>query len=273
MSDAEPNAALPAYDDFLREESSRWRKQLLGWSLVVVLVLACTGGTGLLDGGRLIQGIPSILRLAGEMLPPDFHNAADWIKPLLQTFLMSVAGTVLALALSLPLGCLAASNIAPNRAVYWGARGILNALRGMPELILGVFFVAAVGFGVLPGVLALGLHSAGMVGKFFAEAMEHVDPGPVEAVRSTGASRLQVITHGILPQVLPRMADVAIYRWEYHFRSSTVMGIVGAGGIGFELLASLRLMQYREVGAILIVVLVMVCLIDAFSANLRGRFR
>jgi phosphonate transport system permease protein len=268
-----PEAALPAYDEFLREESSRWKRRLFGWTLLGVLVLSFTGGTGLLDVRRLADGVPSILRLAGEMFPPDFRNAADWIKPLLQTFLMSVAGTVLALALSLPLGCLAASNIAPNRAVYWGARGILNVLRGMPELILGVFFVAAVGFGVLPGVLALGLHSAGMVGKFFAEVMEHVDPGPVEAVRSTGASRLQEITHGILPQVLPRMADVAIYRWEYHFRSSTVMGIVGAGGIGFELLASLRLMQYREVGAILIVVLVMVCLIDSLSAHLRRRFR
>jgi phosphonate transport system permease protein len=266
-------AALPSYDDFLREESSRWRRQLLGWTVIVGVVVACTGGTGLLDARRMILGIPSILRLAGEMLPPDFHNAADWIKPLFQTLLMSVAGTVVALVLALPLGCLAANNVAPNRAVYWTARGLLNALRGVPELILGIVFVAAVGFGVLPGVLALGLHSAGMVGKFFAEAMEHVDPGPVEAVRSTGASRLQVVTHGILPQILPRMADVTIYRWEYHFRSSTVMGIVGAGGIGFELIASLRLMQYREVGGILLVVLVMVCVIDALSAHLRRRFQ
>src|SRR5581483_4442805 len=107
----------------------------------------------------------SIVRLAGEMFPPDFRHAADWVRPLLQTFLMSVAATVLALALSLPLGCRAARSIAANRAVYLGARGILDALRGMPELILGVFFVAAVDLGVLPGVLALGLHSAGMVGK------------------------------------------------------------------------------------------------------------
>ncbi|HLY09895.1 MAG TPA: phosphonate ABC transporter, permease protein PhnE [Planctomycetota bacterium] len=268
-----PPTAVPAYDAPLREEASRWRRRLGGAALVLLLVLACAGGTGLLDARRMLQGTPSIVRLAGEMMPPDFRNAADWIKPLFQTLIMSVAGTALALILSLPLGCLAASNVAPHRAVYWGARGVLNALRGIPELILGIFFVAAVGFGVLPGVLALGLHSAGMVGKFFAEAMEHVDPGPVEAVRSTGASRLQVVAHGILPQILPQMADVAVYRWEFNVRASTVMGIVGAGGIGFELIASLRLMQYREVGAILLVVLGMVCLIDGLSGLLRRRFR
>ena len=267
------DTAIPAYAEVLREESRRWKRQLLGSSPLLLLVLACAWGTGLLDARRLIQGVPSVARLAGEMLPPDFRNAMDWVKPLFQTVLMSVASTALALALSLPLGCLAASNVVPNRAVYWGARGILNALRGIPELILGIFFVAAVGFGVLPGVLALGLHSAGMVGKFFAEAMEHVDQGPVEAVRATGATPLQVVAHGILPQILPQMADVAIYRWELNFRASTVIGLVGAGGIGFELIASLRIMNYREVGAILIVVFVMVCLIDGLSALLRRRFR
>jgi phosphonate transport system permease protein len=268
-----PELTIPPYTGQLREEKRRWRRQFLVSVLILLIVLSCAGGTGILDGGRLLQGIPSIAKLAREMLPPDFHNAADWLRPLAQTLIMSVAGTALALALSLPLGCLAARNVAPNRAVYWCARGILNALRGIPELILGIFFVAAVGFGVLPGVLALGLHSAGMVGKFFAEAMEHVDPGPVEAVRSTGASPLQVVFHGILPQILPQMADVSIYRWELNFRSSTVIGLVGAGGIGFELIASLRLMQYQEVGAILIVVFALVCLIDGMSGALRRRFK
>jgi len=268
-----PESEVPPYAELLRLETRRWRTQLLGSTLVVLVVGSCAAGAGLLDVRRLWEGLPSIAKLAGEMLPPDFRNAADWVKPLFQTLVMSVAGTALALGLSLPLGCLAARNVAPNRAVYGCARGLLNALRGIPELILGIFFVAAVGFGVLPGVLALGLHSAGMVGKFFAEAMEHVDPGPVEAVRSTGATPLQVVFHGILPQILPQMADVSIYRWELNFRASTVIGLVGAGGIGFELIASLRIMQYREVGAILMVVLVMVCLIDATSAVLRRRFQ
>jgi phosphonate transport system permease protein len=260
-------------DELVGREKARWRRQLAGSLVVAGIVVACAAASGLLDGSRLVQGLPSIARLAGEILPPDFRNARDWIKPLGQTLVMSVAGTALAILLSLPLGCLAARSVTPSRAAYWIARGLLNALRGVPELILGIFFVAAVGFGVLPGVLALGLHSAGMVGKFFAEAMEHVDPGPVEAVRSTGATPLQVIVHGILPQILPQMADVSIYRWELNFRSSTVIGLVGAGGIGFELIASLRLMQYREVGAILLIVLVMVCLIDGLSGLLRRRFK
>ena len=104
-------------------------------------------------------------------------------------------------------------------------------------------------------------------------AIEHVDPGPVEAIRATGASPLQVIFHGIFPQVLPQMADVSMYRWELNFRSSTVMGMVGAGGIGFELIASLRIMQYQEVSAILLLILFMVCLIDSLSGLLRRRFQ
>lgn len=153
------------------------------------------------------------------------------------------------------------------------ARGILNGLRAIPELIMGIIFVAAVGFGALPGVLALGLHSIGMVGKFFAESIEHADTSPIEAARAAGATPLQVIMHGILPQVLPQMADVSIYRWEYNFRASTVIGMVGAGGIGFELMGLLRLMQYQDVFAILLVILVMVTIVDNLSGYLRKRFK
>jgi phosphonate transport system permease protein len=265
--------SIPSYSELLGEEARRKRRMFLGALAVLLVVLACAGATGLLDGPRILHGIPSIFRLGGEMLPPDFRNSGSWLRPLVMTLVMSVSGTALAVALAFPLGCLAARNISPHPAVYWLARGILNTLRGIPELILGIFFVAAVGFGVLPGVLALGLHSAGMVGKFFAETMEHVDPGPVEAVRSTGATPLQVVWHGILPQILPQMADVSVYRWEHNFRASTVIGLVGAGGIGFELIASLRLMQYQEVGAILIIILALICLIDALSAFLRRRFQ
>ena len=137
---------------------------------------------------------------------------------------------------------------------------------------MGIGFVAAVGFGALPGVLALGLHSVGMIGKLFSETIEHAHVAPVEAVRAAGASPVQVVVHGILPQVLPQFADIAMYRWEYNFRASTVMGMVGAGGIGLELMSSLRIMNYAEVAAILIVILAMVTVVDAFSTLLRRRF-
>ena len=143
----------------------------------------------------------------------------------------------------------------------------------MPEIILGILFVAVVGFGALPGVLALALHSMGMVAKFYAESIEHVDPKPLEAASAAGASRLQVITHAVLPQVLPQLSDITIYRWEYHFRASAVLGIVGAGGIGFELMAALRLIKYDEVSAILLSILACVLVVDAIGAALRRKLK
>jgi len=123
-----------------------------------------------------------------------------------------------------------------------------------------------VGFGALPGVLALGLHSIGMVGKFFAESIEHVDAKPIEAARAAGATPFQVIWHAILPQVMPQLE---IYRWEYNFRASTVLGAVGAGGIGFELIAALRILEYAQVAAILICILACVTVVDGLGAALR----
>jgi phosphonate transport system permease protein len=164
---------------------------------------------------------------------------------------------------------LSASNTSPHPVVYQSCRILLSALRSVPELIMGIIFVAAVGFGALPGVLALGLHSVGMVGKFYAEAIEHVDPKPLEAARAGGAGPFQVITHAVLPQVLPQLADITVYRWEYHFRASAVLGIVGAGGIGFELIAALRIIRYDQVSAILITILLCVIVVDGLGARLR----
>ena len=186
---------------------------------------------------------------------------------------MSIAGTALAVALSLPLGFLAARNTSPNKVIYQVSRVVLNTLRSIPELIMGIIFVAAVGFGMLPGVLALGLHSVGMVGKFFAEAIEHAHPAPIEATEASGATSMQVILHGVLPQVFPQFADVSMYRWEYNFRASTVMGMVGAGGIGTELVGSLRLLDYPQVSAVLLVILACVTVVDILSNMLRAKFR
>ncbi|PWB83498.1 MAG: phosphonate ABC transporter, permease protein PhnE, partial [Methylocystaceae bacterium] len=167
------------------------------------------------------------------------------------------------------LALLAARNTTPNLALYQAARFVLNVLRSIPELIMGIVFVAMVGFGALPGVLALGIHSIGMVGKFFAESIEHVDPRPIEAANATGATRLQVVWRAVLPQVLPQLADTAVYRWEYNFRASTVLGAVGAGGIGFELMAALRVLEYAQVSAILICILLCVTAVDGLGAAMR----
>jgi phosphonate transport system permease protein len=257
----------------LVEHGRARRRALVQIAGVLAVVLASAWYVDLLDVVTLANGVPAILTLAAESMPPDFSNAAGWWKPLVDTLAMSIAGTAVAVVLSFPLAFLAARNTSPHPVVFYAVRTILNALRSVPELIMGIIFVAAVGFGALPGVLALGLHSVGMVGKFFAEAIEHVDEAPVEAARGAGATRLQVLYHAVLPQVLPQFADVAIYRWEYNFRASTVMGMVGAGGIGFELMGALRIMQYREVCAVMLVILAMVTVVDAFSGSLRRKFK
>ncbi|MEL4896841.1 phosphonate ABC transporter, permease protein PhnE [Crocosphaera sp. Alani8] len=260
------------YDGVLRRQQRIWLELLVKISLVGAIVALSFVLVGLLDLERISQGIPDFFGMLAEMLPPDFTRAKDWIEPLIDTIAMSIAGTALAIALSLHIAFLAAKNTTPHPVGFWIARMILNITRAVPELILGIILVAAVGFGTLPGVLALGLHSVGMVGKFFAEAIEHTDEAPVEAARAVGANELQIIWHSILPQVFPQMADVAFYRWEYNFRASMVLGAVGAGGIGFEIIGALRLLKYEEVSALLIVVLLMVTLVDTLSNFLREKF-
>jgi phosphonate transport system permease protein len=260
-------------EEIIQRFQKQWKHSTGRLLLVLAVILVCSHYVGLLDLQRLSEGVPSIVSLGLESLPPDFSDWRNWVKPLLDTLAMSVAGTAMAIVLSLPLAFLAARNTTPHWMVYYPARGLLNLLRSIPELIMGIIFVAAVGFGPLPGVLALGLHSVGMVGKFFSESIEHAAEEPIEAVRSAGARPMQVILHGVMPQVLPQMIDVSIYRWEYNFRASTVMGMVGAGGIGFELIGSLRIMQYQDVSSILIVILVMVSIVDGLGTWLRGRFK
>ncbi len=255
----------------LSEERRTRQRQMLWIGLVTLGVVTCLWFTEFLNGPRMAEGLPAIGVLLGEMVPPDFARWRAWVWPLIDTVAMSVAGTALAVVISLPLAFLAAPNTASHPVILKIAKLVLNALRAVPELIMGIVFVAAVGFGMLPGVLALGLHSAGMVGKFFAEAIEHAHEAPLEAARATGASPFQVISHAVMPQVMPQFADVTMYRWEYNFRASTVMGMVGAGGIGTELVGSLRLLDYAQVGAILIVILVAVTIVDGLSGVLRKR--
>ena len=261
------------YQRITDQAQSGWRRSFSITGLILVAVILSAWAVGLLDANRMVTGLADIADLLSEMWVPDFTHLNSWWGPLLDSMTMSIAATALAVLLSVPLALLGARNTSPHPAIYWVARLILNVLRSVPELIMAIVFVAAVGFGALPGALALGIHSAGMVGKFFAEAIEHAAEAPVEAARATGAGPAQVILHGILPQVLPQMADVTVYRWEYNFRASVVVGVVGAGGIGFELIAALRTFQYDEVAAILLVILATVTVVDALGGALRKRFQ
>ncbi|MEM6435756.1 MAG: phosphonate ABC transporter, permease protein PhnE [Cyanobacteria bacterium P01_D01_bin.115] len=264
--------AQESIDRLLGKYQRGWRQQLLRTLLLGGVIVISFVVVELFDGERLVEGIPAIVQLLGEMLPPDFSRFPQWIRPIVDTLAMSVAGTAIAVSLSLPLCFLAARNTTPHPLLFHVTRTLLNIARAIPELILGMILVAAVGFGKLPGTLALGLHSVGMVGKFFAETIELSDPAPVEAARSVGATEPQVIVHSVLPQVFPQMADITFYRWEYNFRASMILGAVGAGGIGVEIISALRVLQYRQVSALLIVVLVMVTMVDSLSSYLRKGF-
>jgi phosphonate transport system permease protein len=273
LPDSPKQTEDPSYEVVIRGVQRSWYGNAVAFTLLLATVVLSLHFVEFLDGDRWRDSVGPTQDLLKRALPPSFTHWKRWLRPLLDTVAMSIAGTFIAIVLSLPLGFLAARNTTPHRIVYGVARTILNGLRAVPELFMGMIFVVAVGFGPLPGVLALGLHSAGMVGKFYAEIIEHVDEAPVEAARASGARSFQVILHGIMPQVVSKMADVSVYRWEHNFRASTILGMVGAGGIGFQLDAARRMFDYQEVTAILIVILGCVTIVDGISSLVRRRFQ
>lgn len=255
----------------LADERRSARANALSTVLGVGVILLAFGYAGVFDVARYSGALTTILTLAGDATPPDFSRWAKWGKPLVETLAMSVAGTVLGGLAALPLGALAARNVTPGWAGE-PVRLLLNAMRSIPGLIWGVLFVAAVGFGPLPGIFALACHSTGVLGKFYSEIFEHVDRAPGEALRSHGVSPLGVFRFSVWPQVLPRLMDATIYRWEHNVRAATTLGVVGAGGLGLEIITAFHLFEYREAAALVLVLLVLVTVLNGVSAGLRKRF-
>ncbi len=245
-------------------------RQLTIAVLLVALYAWSAEGTHL-SVGEFVRGIPGLADIVARMMPPNFAILPKLAGPTVETLQISIWGTTLAIIFTIPFGLAAARNISPHPAVYGAARFVLNAARSISEIIFALVFVAAVGLGPFPGVLALAFHSVGMLGKFLAESIENIDAGPVEALVATGASKWQVIMYAIVPQILPEFVTLCLYRWELNFRSATILGIVGAGGIGFELVTSMRLFQYQDMTTILIVILVLVSIVDYISSAIRAR--
>lgn len=219
---------------------------------------------------ELMNGIPWIADFLSRMLPPNWGFTGKLIKPAIETIQIAIWGTLLALVLAIPLCFAAARNISPNLVVFHAMRQVLNIARGINEIILALIFVAAVGLGPFPGVLALGLHGAGMLGKFFAESIEDIDQGPIEALRATGAGPMQLIIFGVLPQVVTSWIAVTLYRFETNLRQATILGMVGAGGIGFELVGSMKLFQYQDTATCILVIVIMVMAADYISSKMRA---
>lgn len=189
----------------------------------------------------------------------------------LETMEIAIWGTLLSVLLSAPLAWFAARNYSPNRYTYTLARGTISLLRSMPELIVALFLVLAYGFGPIAGVLALGLHAAGFLGKFYAEDIENADKKPQEALEAIGAGKLKTLWYAVMPQVVPQYIAYTLYILDRNVRMATVIGLVGAGGIGQELKGRFDMFQYDHVATILIAIFIVVFLLDQFSARLRAK--
>ncbi len=209
--------------------------------------------------------------LVGRMVPPEWSFAGALVGPTLQTINIATVGTALAVVLSLPVAFLAALNTTFNRATYAAARAVMVVSRSVDTLIWALIFIIVVGPGSLAGVLAVAVRSIGFVSKLLAEGIEETDRGQVEAIVATGADRWRVLAYAIVPQVRPVFAGVCVYRWDINIRESTVLGLVGAGGIGFALNEAILGLEWRRVGLILVVVLAIVVASEVVSALLRRR--
>ena len=224
--------------------------------------------------GMSFSGITSsfgdVGRLLKRMAPPDFSNLSNVIDATIETVWMAVMGTAGAIVLSFPLALGAARNTSPHPTVRYICRTVISLTRAVPELVLGAVFVSALSIGPLPGVLALAIHSIGMVGKLFADAIEQAAEAPREATISVGATRRQTTRASILPQAMPSMIATALFRLEINIRASTVLGLVGAGGIGFLIQTSLRSLDYEAALGAVSVIFVVVTVVELLSVRIRS---
>jgi phosphonate transport system permease protein len=237
---------------------------------VTVIVLGWVAWDTGADPVRFARGIPWILDFLRRTMPPDLSVLPAALLGAIKTVEIALLGTAVAAVLALPLGFASARNIAAPR-LFYPARAVLNFFRSVDTLVYALIFVAAVGLGPCPGVLAVVAYTTTSLAKLYSEAIEGIDPGPVDAVTATGATRLQILRFGVLPQVLPLFLSYVLYRLETNIRAATVLGFVGAGGIGFYLQTYLRMIDYPAASTVLLVTVAMVMVVDAVSSRLRER--
>lgn len=242
----------------------------LAWGVVLMLLAWAWQGAEMrpLD---LIRDADNMRVYAREFFPPNFHDWRIYLHEMVVTVHIALWGTVLAIAAAIPLGLLSAHNVAPPW-VHQPVRRLMDLCRAINEMVFAMLFIVAVGLGPFAGVLALFVHTTGTLAKLFSEAVEAIDERPVEGIRAMGAHKLAEIVYGIFPQVLPLWLSYSLYRFESNVRSASVVGMVGAGGIGVVLYEVIRGFQYAQTCAVLLMLALTVTLIDMFSAWLRKRF-
>ncbi|MBL3687833.1 phosphonate ABC transporter, permease protein PhnE [Leucobacter zeae] len=224
---------------------------------------------------KLAGGASGMARFVGEAFPPDLSSEVivKGLEGALTTLWIGLLGTTVSVPLALVLAILGARTTTPNGFVYQIARGILSFFRAVPDIVFALIFVTAVGLGPFAGVLALILHNTGVMGKLWSEAMEDIDPGPEQALRTAGASRWQVVANATIPSVLPQFIGLLLYRFDVNVRSSLVLGLVGAGGIGLLINKAIKTFQFDEMMTYLIIILVLIVVVDLASAWIRKRLQ
>lgn len=243
---------------------------LLVWGGVLALLAVSFGPVEMGRFARLFTNSDNMRQFGQAFLKPDFGQWRIYVGQMWLTVQIALWGTVLAVAIAIPFGLACSRNLAP----LWlqqPMRLLMNLLRSAPDLVIGTLFIVAVGLGPFAGVMALALNTAGVLAKLFSEAVEAIDRGPVEGVRATGAGRLEEVVWGVLPQVAPLWTSYALYRFESNARSATVLGLIGAGGIGQLLFETLNSFAYSQVAAIAVVIVAAVSLIDLLSQAMRSR--
>ena len=236
--------------------------------LIIALLIWSWGPAEMFRAGSLLTDWRNMAEFGRAFLRPDFRDWGDYLADMIVTIQIAIWGTALAAILGAPFAILASSNICPQWVVQ-PVRRLMDACRAINEIVFALLFVVAVGLGPFAGVMALFVHNTGVFSKLYSEAVEAIDPRPVEGIRATGARRLPEIVFGVIPQVVPLWSSFILYRLETNVRSATTLGIVGAGGIGQSLYESIRAFRYAETAAQLIIVVITVVVIDMVSARLR----
>jgi phosphonate transport system permease protein len=240
------------------------------WGGIAILLVISFGPAEIAKVPLLFANSDNMRQFGQEFMRPDFSDWPQLIEKMWLTIQIALWGTFLAIILAIPLGLAGARNVAPP-VIQVPIRRLMDLMRSVPDLVIATVFVVAVGLGPFAGVMALALNTGGVLGKLFSEAVESIDKGPVEGVRATGAAPLQEIFWGVIPQVAPLWTSYALYRFESNSRSATVLGLIGAGGIGQILFDGLNSFAYSRVAAISIVIVVAVTLIDMLSQTIRSR--
>jgi len=240
------------------------------WGVLLLLLAASWQGADMRPV-ELFRDSGNMTKYAAEFFPPNFSQWRVYVDEMVVTLQIALWGTALAFITAIPMALLASANIVPWW-VYQPVRRLMDAFRAINEMVFAMLFVVAVGLGPFAGVLALWIHTSGILAKLFSEAVEAIDPQPVEGIRSTGASAMHEIVYGVIPQVIPLWISFTLYRFESNVRSASVVGMVGAGGIGVVLWEIIRGFQYAETCAVMLIIILSVSIIDLVSARIRKFF-